>query len=118
MIRNIRLFPLQASDGTVTADFYAVPTYPVNDDDAFADLPEEFDSALLEGLLADMYTREEDPDLSNIHSDMYLAQMGSIRDRWRRSMQMPVVMAGRARKPSRRTGFDDRGAMTQPVVAP
>ena len=115
--RTIRLFPLPASDGVVTADFFAMPQYPVNDDDAFADLPEEFDSALLEGLLADMYTREEDPDLANTHNDLFMQQMGSIRDRWRRSIQMPLVLGGRAlRQPDSSAGFDAFGSYTQPAA--
>lgn len=119
--RNIVLFPTPSADGVVTADFYAEPVYPTNDTDPFGDLPEEFDSALLEGLLGDMYYREEDADLGDMHSQMFSTQMGSIRARWRRSIQIPLQVAvGGLRPTNKGYGFSNTGAFTQPpaVEAP
>ena len=111
--RTIRLWPTPASDGTLTVDFYAEPVYPVVDTELFADLPPEFDAALLEGLLSDMYYREEDPDLGQMHRSMFLEQMGSIRNRWRYSMDTPVVMNQLARAPGLDPGgFDAMGRFT------
>lgn len=119
--RQIALFPSPISDGTLYAEFYAEPVYPVVNPGGysvmFSDLPAEFDSALQEGLLAEMYMREEDPDLYDVHRNMFLEQMGSIRSRWKESLYTPIVMAGRARDPSTTTsGFSDTGAFRQPAA--
>lgn len=121
--RSIRLFPIPGSDGTIRADFYADLVYPAPPggggpyDVTLDPLPDEFDSCLLEGLLAEMYMREEDTDLYQQHRQMFLEQTGSIRSNWRYSQQRPVVMAGRARRPgTSQGGFDDMGRFTRPVA--
>lgn len=115
--RNVRLFPHATGDGLLSCDFYADSVFPANDVDGFGDVPEEFDSALLEGLLADMYYREEDPDLGDLHAGLFQNQMGSIRDRWRGSIDIPIVVAGRARRPGYDPGgIDAMGRVTQPVA--
>jgi hypothetical protein len=119
--RNIALFPTPSTDGTLYVEFWAEPVYPVvtpgDYNVYFADLPGEFDQALQEGLIAEMYMREEDPDLYDVHRNMFLEQMGSIRNRWKESLYSPIVMAGRARGPCESTtGFTDRGAFRQPAA--
>jgi hypothetical protein len=119
--RNIGLFPHPSTDGTLHVEFFAEPVYPVVNVGSynvyFADLPEEFDQALQEGLLAEMYMREEDPDLYDVHRNMFLEQMGSIRNRWKESLYTPLVMAGKARSPDGdNKGFNDRGAFRQPAA--
>jgi hypothetical protein len=119
--RNIGLFPRPSTDGTLYVEFFAEPVYPVVNvgqyNVYFADLPEEFDQALQEGLLAEMYMREEDPDLYDVHRNMFLEQMGSIRNRWKESLYTPLVMAGRARSPGGdNDGFNERGAFRQPAA--
>ena len=122
--RSLVLFPVPGQDGTVGCEFYQEPVYPVDLAPVqapyslgFADLPPEFDDALLEGLLGEMYMREEDPDLYDMHRQTFLEQMGSIRNRWRHSSTNPVVMAGRARLPGHDPGgFDADGKFTQPVA--
>ena len=115
--RNIRLFPVPSGDGELTVDFYLTPVYVEDETQSFDQLPEEFDSALLEGLLADMYMREEDPDLFDTHRQMFLEQMGTIKDRWRESLTTPLVMGGRGRWPGGDPGgFDDYDRMTRPVA--
>jgi hypothetical protein len=123
--RNLALFPTPSVDGRVTVEFYQEPVYP---EDAapdplapytqgFVDLPPEFDDALLEGLLGEMYMREEDPDLYDMHRQTFLEQMGSIRNRWRYSSTIPMVIAGRAREPGKDPGgFNADGKFTQPVA--
>ena len=122
--RNIALFPTPGQDGEVEVTFYAEPVYPTDaapvDDPyslGFVDLPAEFDDALVEGLLGEMYMREEDPDLYDLHRQTFLEQMGSIRNRWRESHFTPLVVAGRARLPGHDPGgFAANGAFTQPVA--
>jgi hypothetical protein len=120
--RNIALRPVPPAEGVLGAVFYLQPTYPPGVTDTeltatFSDLPEEFDAALLEGLLAEMYMREEDFDLYDVHRQMFLEQMGAVRNRWRASIDVPLVVAGQARGPSESpSGFDDMGRFTQPVV--
>lgn len=121
--RQIRLFPTPVSDGTLGCDFYADVPYPASAggggpyDVTFFPLPEEWDAALLEGLLAELYMREEDLDLFSQHRQAFLEQTGAIRNRWRYSQQTPVVMAGRARIPGRDPGgFDSMGRLTQPTA--
>lgn len=115
--RHIRLFPIPGVDGTLTVDFYLTPTYPTNPGETFADLPEQFDDALLEGLLAEMYMREEDPDLYDAHRQIFLEAMGAIRNNERISLTTPLVMGGRGRVPGRDPGgFAANGAFTQPAI--
>ena len=119
--RNLYLAPAPGYSGTVRCEFYQEPQYPVlvpgQYDVLFSDLPEEFEPALQEGLIAEMYMREEDPDLYDVHRQMFLEQMGSIRNRWKESLFTPIVMAGRARSPAGSSaGFDDRGALRQPAA--
>ena len=115
--RNLRLFPIPGQDGTLTVDFYLTPTYPTDLTQTFSDLPDAFDDALLEGLLAEMYMREEDPDLYNDHRDIFLQHMGAIRNNERISLSTPLVMAGRARVPGKDPGgFAANGAFTQPAA--
>lgn len=121
--RQIRLFPIPAADGTLRADFYADLVYPTSPGGGgpynvtLDPLPDEWDSCLLEGLLAEMYMREEDTDLYDIHRQMFLEQTGSIRSNWRYSQQTPVVLGGRARLPgASRYGFDAQGRLTRPVA--
>lgn len=120
--RKIRLFPSPNADGNLLSDFYADLTYPASPvgggpyDTTFAPLPDEWDSALLEGLLAEMYMREEDPDLYNIHRQLFLEQTGTIRTHWRRSIDAPIVVAGNARVTGPATGFNDVGAFTAPAM--
>lgn len=118
--RNIALFPTPSTDGTLHVEFYAEPVYPVvtpgDYSVYFSDLPSEFDQALQEGLVAEMYMREEDPDLYDVHRNMFLEQMGSIRNRWKESLYTPIVIAGRARGCSTTDGFTDRGAFRQPAA--
>ena len=123
--RNIFLSPAPSSDGQLTVEFYQEPQYPsdvavdpLNPYTAgFVDLPPEFDPALLEGVLAEMYMREEDVDLYDTHRSMFLEQMGSIRNRWRESLATPLVMAGRARLPGEQPGgWYWPGYMKQPVA--
>ena len=115
--RHLRLFPAPSMDGSLLVDFYAEPVYPDVGLLQFLDLPAEFDSALLEGLLSDMYYREEDPDLGDMHRNMFLEQMGSIRNRWRISLDTPIVMAGQARRPSSADSrYNDMGAYTSPIA--
>ena len=114
-VRTIRLWPTPMADDGLTVDFYAEPVYPAVGTELFADLPPEFDSALLEGLLSDMYNREEDPDLGQMHRTMFLEQMGSIRNRWRYSVDTPIIMNGLARVGGLDPGgFDSFGRMTAP----
>jgi hypothetical protein len=113
--RVIRLWPTPGADDTLVVDFYAEPVYADSTASTFSDLPPEFDSALLEGLLSDMYNREEDPDLGDMHRQMFLEQMGSIRNRWRYTMDTPLVYAGLARADGLDPGgFDAMGRMTAP----
>lgn len=122
--RFIRLFPAPASDGVVVSDFYAELTYPASPvgggpyDVTLYPLPAEFDSALLEGLLAEMYMREEDPDLYASHRQTFLEQTGAIRNHWRYSIDTPIVIGGKARAPSSATGpyFNDTGGIVAPAM--
>jgi hypothetical protein len=119
--RNIALFPTPALAGTLRIEFYAEPVYPVitpgDYSRTFSDLPEEFDDALMEGLLSEMYMREEDPDLYETHRQMFLEHMGSIRNRWRESLYAPLVMAARARNPGGDPGgWNWPGYITQPTA--
>jgi hypothetical protein len=119
--RNIALFPTPIADGTVTVEFYAEPVYPVgvpvDYTGTFSDLPFEFDDALQEGLLAEMYMREEDPDLYQVHRQMFLEQMGSIRNHWRESTYTPLVYGGRARGPGGDPGgWHWGGYVTRPAA--
>jgi hypothetical protein len=119
--RSIALRPAPAYDGALSALFYLQPVYPpgTTPDElaaTFSDLPEEFDGALLEGLLADMYMREEDPDLYDMHRNMFLEQMGSIRNRWRASIDVPLVIGGKALIGDKQYGFDDMGRFTAPIA--
>jgi hypothetical protein len=113
--RQLRLFPIPGVDGVLYVDFYLTPTYPTTPTETFADLPEQVDDALLEGLLAEMYMREEDPDLYQVHRQIFLEAMGAIRNNERISLTTPLVMAGRARAPGRDPGgFAANGAFTDP----
>ena len=115
--RNIALFPTPIADGELSVQFFATAVYPPTYNDTFADLPEEFDDALMEGLLAEMYMREEDPDLYEVHRQMFLEQMGAIRNYWRESLYTPMVFAGRARAPSGDPGgWHWGGYVTRPVA--
>jgi hypothetical protein len=117
--RNVALFPAPAVAGTLNVTFFAEPVYPEDPTylTGFLDLPEEFDWALLEGLLAEMYSREEDMDLYDVHRQNFLEQMGSVRNRWRESLATPLVMAGRGRLPGKDPGgFNDRGIYTLPTA--
>lgn len=95
--RLLRLYPVPVRDRTFTCEFYAEAVFPPYPDGAFIDLPEEFDEVLKEGLVAEMYMREEDPDLYQAHRSVFLEQMGSIRAHWRGSVTPTLVMNGRAR---------------------
>jgi hypothetical protein len=95
-VRYVRLYPVPVMDRTLTAGFYAEAVFPTYPTGTFADLPREFDETLKEGLIAEMYMREEDPDLYQAHRSIFLEQMGSIRAHWRGSVSTPVVMNLRA----------------------
>ena len=95
-VRSIRLWPSANTDGTLTAGLIIKPDFPSTDEGVMVDLPEEFDDALLQALLAEMYMREEDADLYQFQRSMFMEQMGSIRQRWRPSIQDRLVMAGEA----------------------
>ena len=115
--RNVRLFPGAAQAGTLDVDFYLTPVYPTAFTETFADLPEPFDDALLEGLLAEMYMREEDPDLYDMHRQIFLEHMGAIRNNERNSISTPLVIGGRARSPGGDPGgFSADGGFTQPAA--
>jgi hypothetical protein len=127
--RNIALFPhpyisedvVPDDYPVVTVEFFAEPVYPVvvpgDYSVIFGDLPDEFDAALQEGLLAEMYMREEDPDLYDVHRNMFLEQMGSIRNRWKESLNTPIIMAGEARdRRHDRSGFSVDGSFRQPAA--
>src|SRR5262245_7698731 len=90
--RYLRLLPAPLSDGEVNVSMVLIPEFPATVDDAFVDLPEEFDDALLQALLAEMYMREEDGDLYQFQRSMFMEQMGSIKERWRRSVPQRLVM--------------------------
>lgn len=120
--RRIRLWPTPSMNVVLVSDFYADLVYPASPvsggpyDVTFFPLPDEWDDALLEGLLGEMYTREEDPDLAQIHRQNFLEQTGSIRDHWRYSIDTPVVVGGAARLVDPGSGFNDMGAFTAPTV--
>lgn len=102
-VRYLRLYPGAGFDGRVNVSMVLIPAFPATVNDAFVDLPEEFDDALLQALLAEMYMREEDGDLYQFQRSMFMEQMGSIKERWRLSNTERLVVAADARYPS-----DDR----------
>lgn len=92
-VRYLRLFPTPNYDDRLSVSMVLIPQFPATVDDAFVDLPEEFDDALLQALLAEMYMREEDGDLYQFQRSMFMEQMGSIKERWRMSNPERLVLA-------------------------
>ena len=96
-VRYLRLGPPPATDGRLNVSMVLIPEFPSDTTQALVDLPEEFDDALLQALLAEMYMREEDGDLYQFQRSMFMEQMGSIKERWRVSNTDRLVMAGDAK---------------------
>lgn len=98
-VRYLRLWPAPGIDSAVAVSMVLIPEFPLSVAAAFVDLPEEFDDALLQGLVAEMYMREEDGDLFQFARSSFMEQMGSIKERWRRSVPQRLVVAGDALSP-------------------
>lgn len=102
-VRYLRLWPTPSIDPAtpqaVQVSMVLIPEFPTSVQGSFVDLPEEFDDALLQALLAEMYMREEDGDLYQFARSMFMEQMGSIKERWRRSIPQRLVMASDALYP-------------------
>ena len=100
-VRYLRLLPTPVTDGTtkVNVSMVLIPEFPLSVAGSFVDLPEEFDDALLQALLAEMYMREEDGDLYQFARSMFMEQMGSIKERWRKSVPQRVIVAADAVAP-------------------
>lgn len=95
-VRYARLFPAPQTDGRLYVSMVLIPQFPATVNDAFVDLPEEFDDALLQALLAEMYMREEDGDLYQFQRSMFMEQMGSIKERWKQTNPERLQLAADA----------------------
>lgn len=98
-VRYLRLFPAPMANGRLNVSMVLIPSFPATVNDSFVDLPEEFDDALLQALLAEMYMREEDGDLYQYQRSMFMEQMGSIKERWRMTTTQRIVVASDALYP-------------------